>query len=145
MIKPRRRKTWRCFFCDEVFRSRRAAWLHFGDEGCVQDPPACIDPLRRDEKERIRELREARKWAIERDRRATEVEEQLDQANVELGEFKSLTKCQTVHQLRMALDYAEGELLTARKLIEGVIEKAPAVYEELIYANGIGTASGLRG
>ena len=54
-------KVWRCFFCDEVFRSRKAAHEHFGDENCETDPPACIDPLRTDEKRRLTELREARK------------------------------------------------------------------------------------
>lgn len=65
-------KVWRCFFCDEVFRDRKSAHEHFGDENCVTDPPACIDPLRADEKQRLTELREAREHALkafnERDR-----------------------------------------------------------------------------
>jgi hypothetical protein len=56
-------KKWRCFFCGEVFHDRRAAWAHFGEQYCEADPPACIDPLRTDEKARLTELREAREHA----------------------------------------------------------------------------------
>lgn len=35
-------RTWRCFFCDEVFTDVEAAHEHFGDEGgCDPEPPAC--------------------------------------------------------------------------------------------------------
>lgn len=60
MIKA---KKYRCFFCDEVFIGRRAAWAHFGEENCESDVPACVDPLRTDEKARMTELREAREHA----------------------------------------------------------------------------------
>lgn len=33
------RKTWRCFHCDEVFRSARLAAEHFGDE--IYSTPSC--------------------------------------------------------------------------------------------------------
>ncbi len=36
------RKTWRCFFCDDVFRSAKAAALHFGAfDSCEPDVTAC--------------------------------------------------------------------------------------------------------
>lgn len=36
------RKQWRCFFCDEVFTSRKFAAEHFGcDDACEADVPAC--------------------------------------------------------------------------------------------------------
>ena len=36
------RKQWRCFFCDDVFRSPKAASLHFGTFGsCEPDVTAC--------------------------------------------------------------------------------------------------------
>jgi len=58
-------KKWRCFFCDEVFTDRREAWAHFGDDShCSPEVPACIDPLRHDEKARLTELREARQHAM---------------------------------------------------------------------------------
>ncbi len=74
----RMRKTWRCFHCDEVFRSRKAALAH---------------ELRRRHFSRYpRELR----------------------------------------MMRMALDAAEDELLTARMALEAVREKAPDVYAEVV-------------
>ena|SRR5260221_14403103 len=37
-----KRKTWRCYFCDEVFFSREKAALHFGCfDACEADEPAC--------------------------------------------------------------------------------------------------------
>jgi len=36
------RKTWRCFFCDEVFTRHEDALEHFGrDDACEADAPAC--------------------------------------------------------------------------------------------------------
>lgn len=127
-----KRKTWRCFYCDEVFRSRRAAWLHFGDDGCIQDPPACIDPLRHDEKERMRELREARAWAMERDRRAMDLEDKIDQVNAEFDKFKRLTTCKTVHDLRMWLDSQQGRVVTANALITGFYDADLKLAEKII-------------
>lgn len=40
--KNRNAITWRCFFCDEIFRSREKAALHFGAfDACEADEPAC--------------------------------------------------------------------------------------------------------
>ena len=131
--KPGKRKTWRCFHCDDVFRSRKAAWAHFGpDEDCEKLPPACIDPLRADEKARLTELREAQEYAFQCQEDANGKEDRLDDLGQELAEFKSLTKCDSIHALRMAIDSAEGELITARALIAAVREKAPEVYAEVI-------------
>lgn len=58
------KQEWRCYHCAEVFTDQRLAWEHFGDEStCASDVPGCIDPLRMDEKERLKELREAREFA----------------------------------------------------------------------------------
>lgn len=35
------KKQWRCFFCDEIFRSKEKAALHFGVSLCEADVPAC--------------------------------------------------------------------------------------------------------
>ena len=36
------RKQWRCFFCDDVFTSHKAAALHFGAfDSCEPDTTAC--------------------------------------------------------------------------------------------------------
>jgi hypothetical protein len=128
-----KRKTWRCFHCDEVFQSRKAAWAHFGpDQDCEKLPPACIDPLREDEKARLTELREAQQYAFDCQESSNASEDKADRAEMELAEFKRLTKCDSVSALRMAIDSAEGELITARTLINAVREKAPDVYAEVI-------------
>ncbi len=68
-------KVWRCFFCDEVFRTREEAFRHFGEQNCETDPPACVDPLRSDEKEMFKELREAREFAMKCQRESERAEE----------------------------------------------------------------------
>jgi len=80
-------KKWRCFFCDEVFTDRRSAWLHFGEENCESDPPACIDPLRADEKARLSELREAREYAMQCQREAQNADEKLEGLQAEHDNF----------------------------------------------------------
>ena len=71
-------KKWRCFHCDEVFTDRQAAWEHFGDDHlCSTDVPACIDPLRTDEKQRAKELRDAREHAIKMQRESEEADEEV--------------------------------------------------------------------
>lgn len=126
-------KTWRCFHCDEVFRSRRAAWEHFGpDQYCEKLPPACIDPLRSDEKARLTELRDAQRYAFECEESAHSAEDRADDLARELDEYKALTKCSNVHELRMKLDSDLGRLVTAEALIEAVRDKAPEIYQEII-------------
>ena len=78
-------KKWRCFFCDEVFTDRRAAWIHFGEPNCTDDVPACVDPLRHDEKARLAELREAREHAM---KMQTESEKN-DEAEALLENFRA--------------------------------------------------------
>lgn len=79
-------KKWRCFHCDEVFTDRRAAWAHFGDDYlCSADVPACIDPLRSDEKRRLTELREAREHAMKMQRES----EKNDEAEALLEQFRA--------------------------------------------------------
>jgi len=76
--KRARRKSWRCFHCDEVFRPRRAAFLHFGsDEYEGKDVPACVDRLRSDEKARMSELREAQHYASQCQESANHMEDPL--------------------------------------------------------------------
>lgn len=132
-MRTSKRKSWRCFHCDEVFRSRKAAWAHFGpDQDCEKLPPACIDPLRADEKARLAELREAQEYAFQQQESAHSADDKADDLSRELDEFRSLTKCRNTHELRMKLDSAEGELLTARALIEAVRSKVPDLYAEII-------------
>lgn len=128
-----RRKTWRCFHCDEVFRSHKSAYYHFGpDDGCEKDPPACIDPLRADEKERLMELKKAQDYAMQCQESANKAEDLSEMLERELAEWKTITKCENTYQLRMKMDSAHGELITARMLINAIRTKAPDVYEEIV-------------
>lgn len=80
-------KVWRCFFCDEVFRIRKDAYEHFGEQNCESDPPACIDPLRTDEKARLKELREAREVALKAMNARDRAEELLEGLQAEHDNF----------------------------------------------------------
>jgi hypothetical protein len=128
-----RRKQWRCFHCDEVFRSRKAAWAHFGpDQDCEKLPPACVDPLRHDEKLRLTELREAQQYAFECQESASRSDDRADETERELAEFKSITGCATLHQLRMWMDSQQGRVATANALIEGFRQHAPEILAEIV-------------
>lgn len=131
-----KRKTWRCFHCNQLFRSRKSASAHFGslDDYGDKSVPACVDPLRADETARLTELGEARRYARLCQEAANVVEEKMDALAYELEEFKRLTKCARVQELRMMLDSTAGEVITARALIEAVRAKAPAVYAEVVRA-----------
>lgn len=127
------RKQWRCFHCDEVFRSRKSAWLHFGpDEDCEKLPPACIDPLRHDEAARLKELREAQEYALQCQESANRAEDGNDDMRRELAEFKSITKCHSMHELRMWMDSQQGRVVTANALIEGFRKAAPELAARII-------------
>lgn len=128
-----KRKQWRCFHCDEVFRSRKAAWEHFGpDDGCEKLPPACIDPLRTDEKARMQELREAQDYAMQCERSANRAEDKLDDTERELDEFKAITGCNSVHALRMWMGSQQGRVITANALIDGFRKASPDLAAQII-------------
>lgn len=126
-------KTWRCFHCDEVFRSRKQAYDHFGpDEDCEKLPPACIDPLRHDEAERIKQLRDAQDYAMQCQESANRAEDELDIVKMELAEIKNITKCETLNQLRMWMDSQQGRVVTAEALINGFRKADPELAERII-------------
>lgn len=129
----KRRKSWRCFHCDEVFQSRKSAWAHFGpDQDCEKLPPACIDPLRMDEKARLTELREAQEYAFQCQESANTSEEKVDDLARELDEFKKITGCGSIHELRMWMDSQQGRVVTANALIEGFKKADPALASRII-------------
>jgi hypothetical protein len=110
-----KRKTWRCFFCDSVFRSRRSAWYHFGDSNCETDPPACVDPLRKDEAARMKELRDLREHAMEMQRDSEEAENDagmLQQYRGEIGRLfgrNDTIPPSTPYQAWLKLEAAQNE------------------------------------
>lgn len=98
----------------------------------AKETPACIDPLRKDEKARINELREAQKYAQQCQEEARTAEDRLYDAARELEEFKSITGCKTAHDLRMWMDSQQGRVVTANTLIEGFRKAAPELVEEIV-------------
>ena len=54
-------KQWRCFQCNDVFTDEAEAKDHFSTGG--YERPGCCDPLAKDEKARLKELRDAREHA----------------------------------------------------------------------------------
>lgn len=132
-MKNPKHKQWRCFHCDEVFRSRKAAYIHFGpNDGCEKLPPACVDPLRHDEAQRLKELRESQDYALQCQESANRAEDKLDDTQRELAEFKHITKCEGVHELRMWMDSQQGRVVTANALIDGFRKAAPELAAEII-------------
>jgi hypothetical protein len=121
-----KRKTWRCFHCDDVFRSRKAATLHFGsDEYEAKDLPACIDPLRADEKARMDAVRKAEQYALACQESRNQAEIRAEDAESELAQFKHVTGCRSIHDLRMWLDSQQGRVVTANALIAGFPRASP--------------------
>ena len=114
-------KTWRCFHCDEVFRDRRSAWEHFGEEySCASDVPACVDPLRTDEKARLKALREAQEHAINMQREFEAADDKLAELDNIYRELKRYfgEDCNSVW-------LAGDRYKSALNLIEALQEKVP--------------------
>jgi hypothetical protein len=119
-------KTWRCFHCDEVFRNREEAYHHFGDASpWGSDVPACIDRLRFDEKERMKELRMAHKMALERmhhEERADELTWDLEQVSKEIQRHFG-KDCTTIWQAADRYKNLQFELKMLRMEKEGITEQ----------------------
>jgi len=122
-VKTKKRKTWRCFHCDQVFRSKKSAWLHFGpDDGCEKMPAACVDPLRKDETARLAEVRLMENYARQCQETANAADDHADALTQELDEFKIATGCKNVHELRMRVDAEAGKRFVYEKLRDEMIQ-----------------------
>ena len=126
-------KTWRCFHCGDVFRSRKQARLHFGtDEYEEKQPPACVDPLRGDEKAWMDRLREAEQYALKCQEDAAQSADRADMAEQELAEFRRITECANTHELRMWMDYQRGRVVVADALSAGFRKAVPELAAQII-------------
>lgn len=118
LLRTDESKTWRCFYCDEVFTTETEAAQHFGGrEGLPGwDVAACVDPLRSDEKARMAELHEARVHALRKQHEAEDREElarQLDDMRSEIGRL--FGECGGVtasspHEAYLVLDRERGRV-----------------------------------
>ena len=105
-------KRWRCFFCDEVFTTRKLAAEHFGSGDYESETPLCVEAATTEQKQLILTNREL--WT-ELQKAQSEVEE-LD---YQLKGFeylaRKLTKKPnaTVNDLEHAWDFMQGRVLAA--------------------------------
>lgn len=135
---------WRCFHCDEVFTDEAEAKEHFGaDNFCMPEVPGCIDPLRHDEKARLKELADAREHAMKmqaESEKNDEAEGLLEQFRAEIGrlfgECGGVT-ASTPHQawlkLEAAQNLAEAERLRTAEL-ESQLTQARSEFTEVYCA-----------
>ena len=108
---------WRCFHCNEVFHSRRAARAHFGSGDYEEsEPAACVDPLRKDEEARLRRVREAEAHALKVMRELETAEDKLATAETDLRLIyrKMGEGCTNAWQVRDRIDNLRFELEQAR-------------------------------
>jgi hypothetical protein len=125
-------KEWRCFHCDEVFTDAALAREHFGsDEYEMFDPPGCVDPLRTDEKARLKELRDAREHAIQMQHEANENAEAvgtLESFRSEIGRYfgeSGGSIASTPHQAWLKLEAAQNEAAMWKQKFEAVQPQEP--------------------
>lgn len=136
-----KRKKWRCFFCDEVFEDRRAAWYHFGESNCDTDVPACIDPLRQDERDRLKELRDAQAYAVHCQEEAQKVEEDAELLGYVQNELQRYFGTTSPHQAWLKLEAAENEAKDGRRAKDLVKEFALCECSQTSYAELKGSQS----
>jgi len=101
-----KRKHWRCFFCDEVFRTRKAATEHFGAGDYESETPLCVEAATTAKRKLVLKSREL--WELLQ-KANTEVEELTDR----LGGFEQIVSKATgisgatSHDLHLAIQRAE--------------------------------------
>lgn len=112
------RKHWRCFFCDEVLKTRKAATEHFGSGDYENEPPLCVEAATTDLRKLVLTNREM--WA-ELQRAHSENEELKDHLENFRYVAQKLTKKPdaTSHDLEHEWDFMEGRVITANQIVEG--------------------------
>jgi hypothetical protein len=128
-----KRKKWRCFFCNEVFTDPGAAGDHFGSDKYEGfDHPGCIDPLRTDEKARLKELHDAVEHAMQMQREAEENDEAAGLLESFTSELERLfyscggLPARSPHQAWLKLEAVQNESKDARArvaLLENALER----------------------
>jgi len=139
-----KRKKWRCFHCDEVFTGERAAWEHFGDvSSCGSDVPACVDPLRTDEKQRLTELREAREHAMKCQRECEAAEDDAAMYEQYQDELERMfgKGVRTPHQAWLRFEAAKNEAEDGRRAKDLITRFAMNECSQTSYAELRGSQS----
>jgi len=108
---------WKCFFCGEIFGDAITASRHFGED--IGSQPGCIDPLRKDEKARLRKLQLARYEERRARQDRDKVQDQADAYHAQCAELERLfgKGRSTAHQAWRELDSMEGRALAAEEKV----------------------------
>lgn len=118
---------WTCFHCGETFTTVGSASDHFG--ASPEEQPGCLVKVGIGEERGL--LMALRKEQDECRKLSGELES-VDCKLQELAEFKRVTGCESVNDLRMWLDSNAGRVVTANALIEGFRERSPEIFAEVI-------------
>jgi hypothetical protein len=122
--------SWRCFHCDEVFTDPKDAAEHFGAAEYETEHPGCVDPLRTDEKMRMRELHQAAELIMTMQQQRESEEERLDFLEREYAEIPSqfgadvTTMWLAGDRYKSALNLIEADRQTIADLRSQVTDKA---------------------
>ena len=114
--KPR--KTWRCFHCDEVFKSRKAAAEHFGEGNYEAEIPLCVEAASTEQKQLILTNREM--WET-----IQKAEGEIESLEDRLNHFEYVTRkltkkpSGTAHDLEHEFDFMQGLIIAAEAKANG--------------------------
>ena len=127
---------WRCFHCTEFFTSAEAAREHFGadmeDEG-----PGCVDQLRTDEVERLREVRVAREEWVKARNELEVADEKLGLLATyesEIGRYFGMVagvRASTPHQAWLRFEAEQGRAEAAESRAEVLADALREASDEL--------------
>lgn len=118
------RKTWRCFFCDEVFTTPGAAADHFGsmfgsEPGCLVDFKVQVEAGGTPERGRglLMALRKAEERIEQLQQQVLEGDYALEALEAQRSDFKRRWPDHGGNPV-MAYDYLEGLLLVEREKVK---------------------------
>lgn len=118
MTKTRKRKTWRCFHCDDVFTTRKQAAEHFGDGNYEVEIPPCVEAATIEQKALILTNREM--WE-----RVQKAESEIESLEDRLSHFEYVARkltnkpSATAHDLEHEFDFMQGQVIAAEAKANG--------------------------
>jgi uncharacterized protein (DUF3084 family) len=118
MTKTKPRKIWRCFHCDEIFKSRKKAAEHFGEGNYEAEIPLCVEAATTEQKALVLTNREM--WE-----RVQKAESEIENLEGRLDHFeyvaRKLTKkaSATAHDLEHEFDFMQGQVIAAEAKANG--------------------------
>jgi len=119
------RKEWRCFHCDEVLRTRKAAAEHFGEGNYEAEIPLCVEAATTEQKALILTNREMWERVQKAERQIEDLEDRLDDYEYIT---RKLTKkpSGTAHDLEHEWDFMQGRVIAAESKANGTYKEEKA-------------------